>query len=74
MGYDPERLYPVQPNRFLCQPGISRCLRGFDAMPALRAAHRNGTQLYGKVDAHFAPQGHRIPWDAAKADVIGLVR
>lgn len=74
MGYDPDRLDPLQPNRLLRGRLEDRGLRIFDALPAFQAAHEEGTPLYGKRDPHFAPAGHRVLWEAVKEDVVRLLR
>ena len=71
MGYDPDTLDPEQPSRIMTEEMQDRGLWSLDVLPALRAAHDDGRQVYGSVDPHFTPAGHEIVWEAIRADVIG---
>lgn len=74
MGYALDRLDAYQPNRLLGGRLEDRGLHVIDALPAFRAAHREGIQLYGKADPHFAPEGHRVLWEMMKEEVFRLMR
>lgn len=49
-----------QPNRRLGEELTDRGLRVYDALPAFRAAHDDGTTLYGTVDQHLSPEGNEL--------------
>jgi lysophospholipase L1-like esterase len=52
---------PGQPARLLAEGLRARGLDVFDASPALEAAVRAGEpDLYGRVDRHLGPAGHRV--------------
>lgn len=61
LAYDLE-----QPNRRLQEELESRGVTVIDTLPALRAAREAGVALYGRVDRHTSPAGHRI-----LAEVVG---
>jgi hypothetical protein len=47
-----------QPTRLVTAQLESRGLHVIDALPAFRAAHAEGVQLYGSIDPHLTPAGH----------------
>ena len=55
---DPAAVDLEQPTRLVTEQLTSRGLRMIDALPAFRAAHAEGVQLYGAVDPHLTPAGH----------------
>lgn len=57
---DPSAIDLEQPNRELGERMAARGLLVLDALPAFRAAHREGRRLYGTVDHHFSPEGHEL--------------
>lgn len=60
-GIDADEIDLDQPSRRLRQEMEARGLTVIDATPALRAAWQAGARdLYGSVDYHFDPEGHRI--------------
>ena len=64
LGLDPSTLDPEQPNRILGGALLDRGLAVVDLLPAFRSAHQAGDVLYGRIDPHFAPDGHREMWRA----------
>lgn len=58
---DPEKVDIDQPSRILATSLKRSSLAVFDTMPSLRKAQDEGNlPLYGKVDPHFSPDGHRV--------------
>ncbi len=49
-----------QPGRILTRELTARDLIVFDATPGLRAAAGDDAALFGRIDTHFGPAGHRI--------------
>jgi hypothetical protein len=49
-----------QPNRLIGQELRSLNLRSYDLLPAFREAHREGVQIYGRVDPHMTPEGNEL--------------
>jgi hypothetical protein len=61
LGVDPDAVDLEQPSRLLLEQLGARQLAAVDATPALRAAWRAGERgLYGRVDTHLEPEGHRV--------------
>ena len=61
LGVDPDAVDLDQPSRLLLEQLGARKLAALDATPALRAAWRAGARgLYGRVDTHLEPEGHRV--------------
>ena len=61
LGVDPDAVDLDQPSRLLLPQLRARELTALDATPALRAAWQAGARdLYGRVDTHFEPEGHRV--------------
>jgi lysophospholipase L1-like esterase len=61
LGVDPARVDLEQPSRLLAAAFAGRGLAVADATPALRAAWRAGeAPLFGRVDTHLTPAGHRV--------------
>jgi len=50
----------ANPNRFFSTELRSRGLHVADALDSLRSAHASGIAVYGKVDRHLSPAGHRV--------------
>lgn len=59
-GLDPSTMDMDQPNRVLGEALRGAGLEVIDALPALREAQARGEQLYGTVDPHLSPEGHRV--------------
>lgn len=74
MGFDVSTLDPEQPNRLLGERLKAQGLHVIDLLQALRDAHGQGLHLYGAVDPHFTPDGHRIMWETVKPDVLEILR
>jgi hypothetical protein len=55
---DPAAVDLEQPTRLISEQLAARGLSFVDALPSFRLAHRNGRQLYGRVDPHLTPEGH----------------
>ena len=49
-----------QPTRRLSEELTQADLQVVDVLPAFRAAHDGGTQLYGRVDPHLTPEGNDL--------------
>lgn len=62
-GVDTAMVDLDQPNRILMDELSSRGLDVIDALPAFRRAHEGGASLYGSVDPHFSPAGHRALYE-----------
>lgn len=60
LGLDRSQLDVSQPARLLTAQLAAKGLVVFDATTALRRAYDTGTALYGRIDRHFAPAGHRV--------------
>lgn len=64
-----------QPNRLLSRELAAHGLSVVDTTPALREAHAAGeTDLYGKVDTHFGPGGHRVVASMLEPVLVTLLR
>lgn len=74
LGVDPATLDPDQPNRQLGDRMREEGLTVIDLLPELRAAHEQGARLYGTIDPHFAPEGHRVTWEGLSAAVLPFFR
>jgi hypothetical protein len=59
-GVTPAELDLDRPSLQLAAALSAKGLTVVDVMPALRAAVASGPRLYGAVDRHFSPDGHRI--------------
>ena len=74
-GVDPERLDLDQPSRRMSSELEKLGLKVLDMTPALRAARAAGRRdLYGSVDAHFAPAGHQVVADALVPLLLDVLR
>lgn len=62
-GVDPSTLDVDQPDRLLAAELERRRLAFVSLLPAFRLAHARGVSLYGRVDPHFSPDGHRLAWN-----------
>jgi lysophospholipase L1-like esterase len=58
-GVDPAAIDLDQPNRRLAEELSARGLTVIDPLPDFRAAFAAGVRLYGSVDRHLTPEGHR---------------
>lgn len=60
------------PNERLRAKLLAHDVEVIDALPAMRRAHQSGVALYGTVDRHTGPEGHRLlaeqvePWLSAQ--------
>jgi hypothetical protein len=59
-GLDPASIDLALPNSRLAELMRARGLRVIDALPALRVERAAGKRLYGAVDPHLSPEGHRV--------------
>lgn len=59
-GVDSANVDVDQPSRLLRELMSAEGLTFVDATDALRTEARNGAVLYGEVDSHFSPTGHRV--------------
>jgi len=58
---DPAQVDLYQPQRILGEKLISRGITVFDTTAALGQAHADGVKdLYGQVDTHLGPNGHKV--------------
>lgn len=73
-GIDPDSVDLEQPNRIMRALLEERGLRVLDVLPAFRTAHERGDRLYGTVDPHLSPTGHRVLADAVMPVAAELVR
>ncbi len=61
LGLDPVTVDVAQPSSVLAPLLAAHGLPVVDTLPALRTAHTHGAgPLYGHVDTHLAPEGHRV--------------
>ncbi len=61
MGITQDQVDLEQPSRLLSAEFAQRSLPLVDLLPKMRAAHTAGEpNLYGKIDTHLAPAGHRL--------------
>lgn len=58
-----------QPNERLRREMEARGLNVIDALPTFRRATRDGVTLYGSVDSHLSPSGHRVLFDVLRGDL-----
>ncbi len=73
-GIDSTDVDPDLPNRALFREMEGRGLRVVDATPGLRAHHETtGSRLYGTVDTHLSPAGHRVLWKLVEPKVSELL-
>lgn len=61
-GFDLDRssIDLEQPNRELRRELVQRGVPFLDVLEDFRVAHKGGERLYGSVDQHFSPDGHRL--------------
>jgi hypothetical protein len=59
-GIDSSEVDVNQPNSLLATRLAASGIKFADAIEALRAADRAGLKLYGSVDAHLSPDGHKV--------------
>lgn len=69
LGGDPAQMDVDQPNRILADSLTGRGIEVVDLLPALRAHHTMGETLFGTVDRHFSPDGHRVSWETLAPQV-----
>ena len=62
-GINTEDVDLDQPDRRLMQELTARGLNVLDAMPSLRRTAESGRPMYGRVDSHLSPGGHRVLFD-----------
>lgn len=72
-GVDSSLVDVDQPSRLLREAFEAEGLRVIDALPAFRAAS-DGERLYGTVDQHFSPRGHRVLADLLLREALPMVR
>jgi hypothetical protein len=73
-GLDPELIDLNQPNDRLGTELRAQGLYVVDPLAELRAAHSRGERLFGSVDQHFTPAGHRILADLVAPVAADLMR
>lgn len=69
LGIDPARLDAEQPNRLLGERLRRRGIPVVDLLPVFREAAEGGAELYGRIDPHFSPEGHRAMWRETREKV-----
>lgn len=69
-GIDPSTIDLDQPNRRLLEAMTTRGLEVVDLLPHFREAHAEGRRLYGSVDRHFTPDGHRHLVDLVRPSIV----
>lgn len=69
-GLDASTLDLDQPSTRMREELEERGLYVIDALEPFRQAHRGGLRLYGKVDPHLSPAGHRVLYDLVAPTVI----
>ncbi|MDA8016076.1 MAG: SGNH/GDSL hydrolase family protein [Thermoanaerobaculia bacterium] len=74
LGIDPDRLDVEQPFREMRRELDRRNLRYLDTFPAFEAAWENGQRrLFGRVDTHLAPDGHRLVADLTFGPLLDML-
>jgi hypothetical protein len=73
MRIPPDSVDVTQPNRLVGDSLRARHLDVVDVTPALRATHARGVRLYGSVDPHFSPAGHRVAAAVIEPIAVGLL-
>lgn len=72
---DPEEVVDLEvPNRRLSEELREKGLRVIDLLPTLQRRAEQGVQVYGSVDAHLSPSGHRIVADRLHAEFVKSLR
>ena len=59
-----------QPSRRLAEEFEARGLEVVDVLDEFRAAHDGGTALFGLIDRHLTPNGHRLLWQLVAPPVV----
>lgn len=72
-GLDSTTVDLDQPNRLIGERLRARGLTVVDPLPELRAAAARGEKLFGSVDRHLSPDGHRVMNEAAQPVVAALL-
>lgn len=75
MGFDLDAhsLDPRLPNRLLDAALRERGVAFVDALPALEAAQRAGTAVYGSVDTHLNARGHEVVFEAIREPLLRAI-
>jgi hypothetical protein len=73
-GIDSTAIDVDQPSRLLKKELTALGLRVVDALPTLRAASHSTERLYGTVDQHFSPRGHRALADLLLTELMPLLQ
>jgi hypothetical protein len=73
-GIDSSSVDVDQPSRLLARAFRAQNLRVVDALAPMRAAAAGAERLYGKVDQHLSPAGHRALTDVVWPEIIALMR
>ena len=72
-GLDSTTVDLDQPNRLMGERLRARGLTVVDPLPQLRAEAAAGTKLFGSVDRHLSPEGHRVMSAAAQPVVAAVL-
>ena len=72
-GIDASDLDLDQPNHRMRDEMEARGLQVVDALERFRQEHQAGKRLFGQVDPHLSPTGHRVLYDLVVPAVVELV-
>lgn len=72
-GLDSNAIDLDQPNRLMTAAFTSRGLRFIDVLPQFREAGRSGVRLFGRVDPHLSPEGHKVMTQIVAPVAAGLL-
>lgn len=74
-GIDSTAVDVEQPSRLLLEAFRAESLHVVDALPAMRRVAASSTErLYGRVDQHLSPAGHRAVTDIVLPPTLALLR
>lgn len=74
-GIDSTSVDVLQPSRLLMEAFRAESLQVLDALPGMRAAAGKASErLYGRVDQHLSPAGHRALAEVILPDALRLIR
>lgn len=72
-GIDPDSVDLLQPNRLLAERLGNYRLTALDLLPVYQKANDQGVQIYGAVDGHLTPSGHKLTARAIEPAVLSLL-
>lgn len=73
IGLDPARIDLDQPSRILLESLTARGLTVVDLLPGLRQVHALRGPLYGRIDRHLNPEGHRVVFELLRPELSELL-